>query len=443
MSSTHFVRPAVTAIWKQLNELEISTSEAGACLNVSGPPGTGKSSTLFAWVVYMGMLCGDLSNNVMWVHALEDQVNVLRIVNRKADTTTCTLSAVSKLSECFDEYDVICLDGFRKEMAALMLGAMRKKRKVVTCTSYQSSAMSSEAADFVVHQSKDLTVYNWTLDEYRLCLENNLPGEAFKDEASLLLQHYYAGGSMRLMQWEIDSLRKYLDKKIAEVNDKKVLLQGMQGVSGSMAVNTLIAEYDGDADTVLLSRYVARKVAWSVDDIFIAEAGKRLPQNPSWQGWVFEMKVINLVHRDNKLALRYIGASSAKTAHLSSELQLTGSTVCAPESFLDLPARVPEGNMWLLPEKWNQACFDLVFYTELKLWFVQVTVGKSHTYKLDALIPVMQKLHHNAASSTILVVTSSQNFKVTPSNLVKPAVGELSTWSKDNVEIAELSVRSA
>jgi hypothetical protein len=401
MASVHFVRPAVVSMWETLSSLPAER----CCLRISGPRGTGKSSTLFAWAVHMG---GTMGKKVLWVHELEGQYHILRIVDSKAEVAICALSDLTMLRKCFTEFDVICLDGLRKEMVHLRFLAVDVAAKVVTCTSYQSATLSSEAA--VCLNADDLTVDSWTRSEYELCMAKGLPGKAFADADSLDLYHYFAGGSMRLMLWEIPKLQRFLRNKVDEVSDKKALLHGRQGFAGQLAVNTLIAEFGGEA--VLLSQYVTRLVAWCTDDTFIAEAERHLPNNPSWQGWVFEMKVIHMVRRDNTLSLKLSDGNS---------LVLEGSA--APESFMELPARVPTSNMWLLPEKWNQACFDLVFFTESTLWFVQVTVAKTHQYKLKALAPIIPKLRHQVASTRFVVVKNNPEFHVTPGNFVTSGLG--------------------
>ena len=234
LSYTHYVRPAVMAMWNELNAL-LSNEELG-CLNISGPPGTGKSSTLFAWVVHLAMR-PDNPLRVMWVHATLTEVHVLRITGRVAKSYT--VNDPSLLYKSFDGFDVVCLSALRNEMNVAMVNAMKVCKKVVTCTSYQSRTLSSEAANRWISRMRSMTVHSWTLDEYQLCREHKLPGEAFKDEDSLLEQYYYAGGSMRLMQWKVEKVRSFLDSKMSQVNDRKVLLQGRQGVAGNMAVNTL------------------------------------------------------------------------------------------------------------------------------------------------------------------------------------------------------------
>jgi hypothetical protein len=47
----------------------------------------------------------------------------------------------------------------------------------------------------------------------------------------------------------------------------------------------------------------------------------------------------------------------------------------------------------MIPTKWNQACFDAIFYHRKGVVdFVQVTLAKTHTYKLQHLEPFLEKL---------------------------------------------------
>ena len=48
---------------------------------------------------------------------------------------------------------------------------------------------------------------------------------------------------------------------------------------------------------------------------------------------------------------------------------------------------------WLIPMKWNQACFDLIqIATQDEIVVIQVTNGMRHDYKLQHLIPIVNAL---------------------------------------------------
>jgi hypothetical protein len=127
---------------------------------------------------------GTMGKKVLWVHELEGQYHMLRIVDSKAEVATCALSDGTMLRKCFTEFDVICLDGLRKEMVHLSFLAMDVAAKVVTCTSYQSATLSSEAA---VRLNADvLTVDSWTRSEYELCMAKGLPGKLSQTKTVLI-----------------------------------------------------------------------------------------------------------------------------------------------------------------------------------------------------------------------------------------------------------------
>jgi hypothetical protein len=51
---------------------------------------------------------------------------------------------------------------------------------------------------------------------------------------------------------------------------------------------------------------------------------------------------------------------------------------------------------WLLPEKWNQACFDAIFYRSTGcIDIIQVTRNKKHKYKFRHLVPFLKKLSNS------------------------------------------------
>ena len=218
-------------------------------------------------------------------------------------------------------------------------------------------------------------------------------------------------------------------------------------MSGILALNTLIAEYsDDNSISVLLSQYVIRLLAVKdLDDAFIDAAEAIMPENSSWQVWVFEMKVIQQVRKGNKLQLEKCARANTSLSACPSLpvlvpfIELEADTSLSIRSYTDL-STCPTRPTWIFTLKWNQGCFDLIFYTETMLWFIQITVGKSHMYKLHILDPFIGQLKHSTSTVTLLVVAKfAETFNVIDSNLHSSNSAYLSSWTKDSILISKLT----
>ena len=102
-------------------------------------------------------------------------------------------------------------------------------------------------------------------------------------------------------------------------------------------------------------------------------------------------------------------------------------------------------NSWIKANKWNQACFDIIFYHEAgRIDVIQLTrAAVSHKYKLRHLDPFINRLVNNYGKCSVrfIVVVSLNNFtsfKIKSSdfeggNLLKRYD---ETWSVDKVVVA-------
>lgn len=102
---------------------------------------------------------------------------------------------------------------------------------------------------------------------------------------------------MRFMCTNIEEVIDELDSKFNRVLDYSLLLRGLRGDQSVGSINTVMQIIDGIS--VPLSQYVCRILARKVDLTFITAASNVNAGNPSWQGKVYEMKIIH--HIQNNL----------------------------------------------------------------------------------------------------------------------------------------------
>jgi len=440
VSTVHYVRPAVVSLWGDLLDFFDPDSKR-TVLSISGPPGTGKSTTVFASAVYLGMRNFD-RRNVLWIHISVIHAHLFKIVDGIASAATVRVKAGYDLTDHYKDCDVIFLDALHGEMKTHLFAAVESSQLCVTCTSHQSMSLSSESVCTRGYIPKEAIVCSWTLDEYDRCADLQIPAAAFANKEAVREWFFYAGGSIRLMFMDVDHLVGFLKSKVNQVSDKKLLLQGRQGFAGVLAVNTLIAEYDGGAQSVLRSQYVVRLLSYAgVDESFIQDAENRLIDNPAWQGWVYEMKVI---HKINSC----IKEKSPFTLTVKGKDNLVFNS-CVKSMFFnvdDIPARVGSEltSGWFFPTKWNQGCFDVMFYSNTVLSFFQITKGDSHKYKLYILNPFLERLRHKSATVQFIVIAKKfDTFKVKNADLAK---GKSKVWrdfKANDITVAKLEFHTS
>jgi hypothetical protein len=104
-------------------------------------------------------------------------------------------------------------------------------------------------------------------------------------------KYYYAGGSMRSMLRGIDEVKKYIDRKFQKVADYKIFFHAQFGESSATAVNSLTQTFKGKS--IPVSKYVTNLLAEAYGLEFLNAAERVMTDNPSWQGWVFELRIIS------------------------------------------------------------------------------------------------------------------------------------------------------
>ena len=160
-----------------------------------------------------------------------------------------------------------------------------------------------------------------------------------------------------------------------------------------------------------------------VDESFIADAENRLKDNPAWQGWVYEMKVIHKINscikEKSPFTLTVKGKGKDK-GDVWSDLEFHSSECSEFFNCDEIPARQNFTKpRWFFPTKWNQGCFDVVYCSGSVLTFLQITKGDSHKYKLDILGPFIERFRHTRATTRFIVIAKkSDKFKVNPSDLI-------------------------
>ena len=433
-----FVRKESKELWRILVNLQICENtncssymrcEKARGVWISGPPGVGKSTELFGWGMFMAKRRDELRKNMLWVHQEAANLSkVVKVVNGVIYTTSINGSGLDwtmKILQLCDDCNLILLDAVREEMKSLIyrLYFNDKDSIIVTCTSYQGgSGYRSEEYFRLHHFNLNYTVFSWTMQDYEAAWNANpdIFNNISADE--LIKRFYYGGGSLRYMlQTNDDDIMAFLNKKLSDVSDYSILLRGMGGVSAPTAVNSLMNVRPNGVCGVI-SEYVAKKLAEKVDVSFISHAKTIFHNNPVCQGWIFELLFLQRIYFSyrNKQPCQLINENGTLTEFPVYAVREYSEDINL--SIIDIEV----GTMFI-PTRWNQGCFDAVYYETYfeenlcrrKFTFFNATLAAQHDYKFQFIAtflssifdaPGMRQPAHQDIDVVMAVVTSSDAF---------------------------------
>eukprot|EP01035_Chromulina_nebulosa_P028432 gene28432-37531_t len=146
-----------------------------------------------------------------------------------------------------------------------------------------------------------------------------------------------------------------IDSKINSVSNFESLLSGNVGDSSMAMVNSLKSLVQPYV-SVLLSEYIAKKLGERVDLKFLESCRNLLQDNPSWQGWVSEMEVINRIRK-------YSHMDVWNRSKLKISWKISSRLNIVDENFQDTGI---QEDWWLFPQIYNQPCFDVLSLTSAR-----------------------------------------------------------------------------
>jgi hypothetical protein len=141
--------------------------------------------------------------------------------------------------------------------------------------------------------------------------------------------------------------------------------------------------------------------------------------NPAWQGWVFEFRLLHTLTKikntSEVLNLPSLDEASypALNVLVSNVLRYSGP---------DKGRKSFENNTLFIPEKWNQGCFDAVYFHENNgqrcFDFLNATIAESHVFKFQHMAfflgwaigsPTARDSAYSDVKVTLYAVTSVYN----------------------------------
>jgi hypothetical protein len=388
----YFRQPAIHLIGELSQDIR--------AMMIQGPPGSGKSSITWAWACEQDYVCwihlDELKGTVCWKDASDSW--------SKATYSNDSLSAFVDSSKS----RVLILDGIVKEKHEILLSHAVANwldvdvgRKLIIVCSLQY-VIKTETLK--VHNYKTFQMPSWSLEEYtsayshvmmkhsittEILPENEVQDEdekvkdeKDKDKEKLQDKFFVAGGSARWMfQFTVNEVIADIEMHVSRIgSDLTLLMNGLLGERSNTSISHLFCVFN-TKEAFIVSEFATRSIAEKCEAAFLIQArnSSLAISNPTFDGWIFEAEFIYKL-RSKEITVLF--ESSALALPVASKYRF-----CNLPDIVDVKLPASLDNVWFVPSKWNQACFDVVqALPDGGFRFIQVTKSLEHTLKLKYIV---------------------------------------------------------
>jgi hypothetical protein len=420
-----YVRQETVDLWQKLE----ATTASNRNLSVDGPPGTGKSTEVWAWALWKAV---EKKKKVTWFHFSKNR-SVKVVIDGVAKTVSSGYSA-----EFVDIKQsgggILVVDGLtKKDSTAIKRGcsAWRDKDKENRCF----VAVSSGSVTVALQENQEaelveFTVGSWSLKQYQdACSDSKLYDEVKsklacggtdsvdKKEELILIKYRFAGGCARWMfefmfgDWLTD-----FNGHVAKIGSYQNIFTEAGGDEAVMAANHLrgvsIVETEAGQQQkkyFFVSEHAAKELGKKCDDKrkFLISSYKKADEakNPSFRGWIFEFDVdYQLVEACKTRKELTVTIRPSTLEKWKVDKYVAFSTV--PSLVAQIKQLEAGSTMWAKPEKWNQAAYDFLRFREesgvLHMTVVNAASGEKHRVLLNVVNSLGQELaKHGCVLETI------------------------------------------
>eukprot|EP01041_Mallomonas_annulata_P008270 gene8270-17018_t len=404
----YHIREECKTLWQFLSQKVLVTKL------VQGPPGVGKSVECYTFAIDYAM---KMNKKLLYIHSNDDSYHIvikknnesgsmqwkhIRNENIRIDFLVKWITYIVENER--NGMDMVVVDGLFPEhffISMCNIKIYNPEISLFICTSFQALTINQRFAgkmDFEWY-----TMCSWTFAEYESAVKSKAILVATID--LLKEKYFYSGGSIRLMNFNIDITKLILDCHLSKVSNMSFLLSGNVGNSSESATNSLIAVFRNGPKMVstVLSEYVGKSLSDSCSKEIIEKCRNIMINNPSWQGWVTEFEVLAKILRSKEFKVW--------DENDSSEVWTRGEGITT-EEFWDIEEVLQRpfiAGLYLIPRKYNQGFFDLLYFiTPKKLRIIQITSAKSHSFNFHLVTPLLNTL--NVKEVEYVIICRRSNF---------------------------------
>ena len=398
---------------------------------IVGCPGVGKSIIALAYVMHWIQSEVNRGKSLVYIHS-NTAIRQAFTVDSTGHCLKFTFTNDKEMLEfadkmCYGRYDMTVVDGTTSDLIKPLLTNRKPNHHLIVCTSFQAINLNSESRHDVQDHYDKFTMLSWTIDDYenaktiiapRMFDQSSssstltIPATSSSSSSSSSLttsilysdndileeisrRFYYGGGSIRWFLGDIKVTKLTIADMIFKVGDPSAILIGSVGDASRMAVNSLMAIYGHRPSSIIVSHYAFKQLFQKCSMQFVEAARRVMANNPSWQGWITELEVILKLQSSEKIE------AWDKNGKVTVYENKSITDFSDEDDLLVASSYIPMS--WLVPRKWNQACFDLIqIATHNEIIVFQVTSGEKHDYKLNHLIPIVNALKVSKVSFVTL-----------------------------------------
>eukprot|EP01126_Amoeba_proteus_P002895 TRINITY_DN10942_c0_g1_i6.p1 TRINITY_DN10942_c0_g1~~TRINITY_DN10942_c0_g1_i6.p1 ORF type:complete len:642 (-),score=100.40 TRINITY_DN10942_c0_g1_i6:126-2051(-) len=439
-SSVFYVRRQSAILWKELTNKNRN-------IFVTGPPGSGKSSLVWAYCIFAS------SNQiVLWIH-------IYRLGNYQFTVLKdgCFQSYILDSMPSLDQEGVlVVVDGVTRKTQTGVLGSVsswflksREKNRFILVSSL---GLTLAQEDYQVLHLHVLYTYGWTMDEYKeACsheefynsVKKNLSNNALSKDEALCEKEHLAGHSARwFFGFTVEQTKSDIATFVGHTTDCNIL-DGT--ASDSEVVNHLVTRLEGNEKCVVVSKFVLQCLTkkWGAEFITIATnySNALKVRNGAFDGWIFQFDFLQRVEAKEKIPM--IFGTKVEQWEFTKCIDYTNLT--------DLDAvglKKEIDGVALIPQNVQQGCFDLLqlFPSQNLCRAIQLTVGEGHGLLMRYVVEVLDHLEWAKTLDVVVVVPSTEVQAITGGKVNVPEKSDTLTkldWDGKKVRIGGYTRRAA
>lgn len=390
-----FVRASWASLWTELTGTKN--------LLLTGPPGIGKSSLVWAWCCWSA----SQKQSLRWIHIT--RTFAAYVVDFSQNGTFTAFTTDLDALDVPTNAPLLVIDGITKDLRSVLGqaevwwtndSASSKRLILVSCLQF-----SWGGEDYLRMNMLEIFSPGWGEHEYvQACKDaaflTSVDAKLDADHTTTVLEErieskfFIAGASARWM-FHLDSKQATDDVKnqIRKVNNMMDVMSGLKGDRSEQAVNHVVSFVQGEH--ILVSELTTRELSKKCEAQFVTVANRQamVMTNLSFNGWVFQM--------DFLFCLRTCRKSTSQLTLLDTAVPSNTETWPVPREVYDFyyeselnSVGALSDKCWLIPTKVNQGSYDALqlLRSQNKLRVVQLTRGKTHKLKLQYVISVIKTL---------------------------------------------------